>query len=356
MSKKTASTAPANSSYALWNKLKEEGLANRGSAYGYDISCFIEIEGFNPRDYDDPETIAHIRSLADSYKRGDTMPPLLVKVVDDKIYIWDGHCRYRGAKLAISEGAPLKFLDTVEMTGDQIEQHMTVLKTRDGLALKPLQIALQIHRLFKLMGSEEAVATGLGKSKAYVSQHLEIYNLPLELKQFITSEVVAWSTVTEAFRDYGSAGAIEKITAAIARKKALAEAENDDPYCKVADSAESTSTDSGEIVVTKKPDPIRIRRSDIASQAGYRPSFSKNLVKRVTDGFNMLGSKLSSLPAGESAMVSLTAEELEALRQLVKDVQPKEQVGDAVEMPSSEQQVVEASSLDSYANDDEMAA
>lgn len=349
MSKKAASTAPANSSYALWNKLKEQGLANRGSAYGYDISCFIEIEGFNPRDYDDPETIAHIRSLADSYMRGDTMPPLLVKVVDDKVYIWDGHCRYRGAKLAISEGAPLKFLDTVEMTGDQIEQHMTVLKTRDGLALKPLQIALQIHRLYKLMGSEEAVAAGLGKSKAYVSQHLEIYNLPLELKQFISSDVAAWSTVTEAFRDHGTK-AFDIITAAVARKQAKSSAENDDAYAKSAD----------EVTVEAEANPkpkelVRVRRADIVGQTGCRPSFSKTLVKRVTDGFNMLGSKLDSLPAGSSATVSLTSDEIEMLRQLVKDVQPKEKPVEVMETPSG-QQVVEAEILDSQANDTEMAA
>lgn len=69
----------------------------------FPIDSFVDNRSSNFRDYNDPEVIAQIRSMANAYKRGDKMPPLMVCVVDGVPHVLDGTLLLRGAKLAVSE-------------------------------------------------------------------------------------------------------------------------------------------------------------------------------------------------------------------------------------------------------------
>jgi ParB family chromosome partitioning protein len=312
------STKLAQSAHALWGQLKDQGLANRGSMYSFAVDLYKEEEGFNPRNYNDPETVEHIRSLADAYKRGDKLPPVWAKIIDGVPHMWDGHCRLRGARLAISEGTVINGLEMMEMQGDAIARNKAVLKSKDGLPLKALEVAEMVNRLKNLLVTEEKVAEELGKSKAYVIQYLELYNLPLNLKQMIKDDLAAWSTVTKAFRDHGTK-AYDIITA-IQAQKAPVVADADD-------AAGVASADTSEVkpdVVAVKPAPVkaRIRPAEIAAASGYRASFSPKLVISVTDGMKMLESKLAGA-SDEGVALQLDAEELAALRKLIADVKPK---------------------------------
>ncbi|AYK20414.1 hypothetical protein [Aeromonas veronii] len=57
-----------------------------------------EEEGFNLRDYSDPEVIAHIEGFADSYANGRYVPPLVVRTtVDGRIVPVEGTAAAVGA-------------------------------------------------------------------------------------------------------------------------------------------------------------------------------------------------------------------------------------------------------------------
>ena len=60
-----------------------------------------EEEGFNERDYNLPHTIAHIEMLAKAWAQSAQMKPIEVQVVDGRCFVRDGHCRLRGARLAM---------------------------------------------------------------------------------------------------------------------------------------------------------------------------------------------------------------------------------------------------------------
>lgn len=307
----------AQSAHAYWQQNKDKGLASKGSLYAFAIDELKEYPGFNPRDYDAEDTIAHIRALADAYKRGVRVEPIMIKVVDGHPWVWDGHCRLRGAKLAISEGCVMSMMDAVEMTGDEVQQSLTVLRTKQGLPLKPLEIAVMISRLVAMTRDIDVVAMELGKSRGYVTQYLDIYNLPLNLKDFISDNVASWSTVLETVKKVGVAEAFILITkAANDAKHTAADAD--------ATVTANDSTESGDQnpVAAK---PVKIKRAAIAALSGYRPSFSPKLVVGVTDSMKMLESKLPALVEGstEGATLTLNADEIAILRKIIADVKPK---------------------------------
>ncbi len=73
-----------------------------------------EIDGFNLRDYDDPDVIAQIEAFADAYANGRYVPPLIVWVDDQgNISPVEGHLRRRGAMLCIERGHDLPFVECV---------------------------------------------------------------------------------------------------------------------------------------------------------------------------------------------------------------------------------------------------
>jgi hypothetical protein len=84
------------------------------------LLLLLEEEGFNTRGafcenyYERPDIKAGIRVLADAYKRGDYVPPIIVKVIDGKVYVREGHRRRRAILLAIEEGADIQFVQVVE--------------------------------------------------------------------------------------------------------------------------------------------------------------------------------------------------------------------------------------------------
>lgn len=84
--------------------------------------------------------------LADAYKRGDYVPPIIVKVIDGKVYVREGHRRRRAILLAIEEGADIQFVQVVEHKGDEAEQSLLIATSNDG-PLSPLERAVIYARL-----------------------------------------------------------------------------------------------------------------------------------------------------------------------------------------------------------------
>lgn len=79
-----------------------------------DPNLLVEKEVHSSDRWNRPQEIAYIRALADSFKTGRDVPPLLVEVRDGTIYILDGARRHRGALLAIAEGARIDLIAVVE--------------------------------------------------------------------------------------------------------------------------------------------------------------------------------------------------------------------------------------------------
>ena len=132
-----------------------------------------EIDGFNLRDYDDPDVIAQIEAFADAYANGRYVPPLIVWVDDTgNISPVEGHLRRRGALLCIERGHELPFVDCVNFKGNDAERVEVMLRSADGLQLKPLNTAIGYLRLHRKGYSNAEIAAKVGRTVARVEQLL----------------------------------------------------------------------------------------------------------------------------------------------------------------------------------------
>ena len=183
---------------------KENLLVKRTDRYNVAPEALKEEPGFNLRDYNDPETIEHIERFAQSYMAGEYVPPLLVRVADNgDVIVVEGHCRRRGALLAISRGSVLPLLACEQFNGNDVERVQVMIRSADGLKLKPFQQAIGILRLHRKNLSNSEIAASLGRTPQNVEQLLRLATANHDVHVLVQSGKVEAYTAIEAIRKYG---------------------------------------------------------------------------------------------------------------------------------------------------------
>lgn len=177
-----------------------EGV-KKTTIFKVDPRLLVEEEGFNLRDYNDPEVIDHIEGFADSYINGRYVPPLVVRTSDEGLVIpVEGHCRRRGALLAIERGAELAFVDCVPFKGNDVERTEVVLRSAEGLKLKPLAVALGYFRLGRMGLDNPEIAKRMRKTASHVEQMLLLANANHDVHQLVRDGKVSAYAAIEAVR------------------------------------------------------------------------------------------------------------------------------------------------------------
>jgi ParB family chromosome partitioning protein len=194
------------------------GSVKKSDLWRVDPRKIEEEEGFNLRDYNDPDVVAHIRALADSYKAGAFVPPLVLRTDDNgRILAVEGHCRRRGALLAISEGADLPFVDAVAFRGGDTERVEVMLRSAEGLKLKPLSVADGYARLTRAGYSNADIARKMNKTPSHVEQMLLLAYANSDVRSLIKDGLVSATLAIETLRDKGE-GAGAFLMAALEQK------------------------------------------------------------------------------------------------------------------------------------------
>ena len=168
----------------------------------------VEESGFNLRDYTDPDVIAHIEAFAHSYANGAYVPPLVVRTDDDgNVLVVEGHCRRRGALLAVERGAELAFLDCISFRGNDAARVEVMLRSAEGLKLKPLAVAMGYQRLVNWGHSKSDIADRVNKTTSHVEQMLVLANANSDVHALVREGKVSAYAAIDAVREHGeSAG------------------------------------------------------------------------------------------------------------------------------------------------------
>lgn len=182
-----------------------KGVVNKGNAYSVPPQTLEETPGFNVREYDRPDVTEHIRSLADAYKRGDYVPPIVVRVEGGRLSVRDGHCRRRALLLAIDEGADITRIPVIEHRGDEVEQNLLILTSNQGLPISPLGRAEIYARLVRWGKSPQEIADKIGSSHTTVSNYLKLHELPIALKQSVQDGKLSATAALELYQQHGTA-------------------------------------------------------------------------------------------------------------------------------------------------------
>lgn len=162
-----------------------------------------EEEDFNLRDYSDPDVIAQIEAFCKSYQKGAYVPPWIVRTTSDgRIVVVEGHLRRRGARLAIERGIEIPYVDILPFRGNNAEQIEVMLRSEQGLKLKPLDIAIGYLRLHRLGHTNVMIASAVNVTSARVEQMLLVAQANADVHQMIRSGVVAFDAAIEAVRNH----------------------------------------------------------------------------------------------------------------------------------------------------------
>lgn len=199
---------------AAINSLKSLNKGNedisKTDLFQVDPRVILEEEGFNTRGmfcddyYAQPEIAEGIRSLADAYKRGDFVPPIIVKVRDGQVYVREGHRRRRAMLLAIEEGAQIVKVPVIEHKGDEADQTLLICTSNNGLPLTPLERAVVYGRLNGWGWSDQEIANKVGRSAEHVRITRGYLELPIELKKLVQANKVAVTYAAELFKEHGN--------------------------------------------------------------------------------------------------------------------------------------------------------
>lgn len=200
----------------LKNAMSEAG-ATRNEVWKVPRAQIHTIEGFNVRNEEDPEYIAHIRYLADSIKANGFLPdhPLTGYVARENnanvIYITGGHSRLKAVDLAVSEGIEAFDIPIIVKPRGTSSEDLTVeLYTgNSGKPLTPFEVAAVCKRLIAFGWDEKTIAGRLGLGVGYVKGLLDLAAAPKAVRDMVAKGKVSASLAMEALKTHGNKAAAE---------------------------------------------------------------------------------------------------------------------------------------------------
>jgi hypothetical protein len=193
-----------------FSKDNKEAMS-RSDKFSIDPRLIVPRKDFNVRELElmsETELAAYeeyVDQLAQSYRDGRYVPPIVVKVVDGTPTPVDGHTRHKGMMRAIEVyGAALDRVTVEEFKGDDAEEIALIASSQNNRKLKPLELAKVYIRLERLGKSDKEIALSVGLTAARVSQIKAYYEMPSELKSLVFVDKIAVDAAMELFNKYGT--------------------------------------------------------------------------------------------------------------------------------------------------------
>jgi len=139
----------------------------------------------------------HIHEIAESIKQIGIIEPLIVRDTNDGLEIVAGCVRYRAAILA-----GLKAVPCINMSLDP--KSAEILKLHENVKRIPLNHVDQGHTFIMMMKTfnmtERSISECVGKSIAYISQHVSLVLLDNELTAAVKDKSISFSQARELMR------------------------------------------------------------------------------------------------------------------------------------------------------------
>ncbi len=287
-----------------------------------------EEEGFNPRDYSTERMEAHIESLAKQWESNPSLiPPLMVVLKDGHVYVRDGHCRLRAAKIAIERGVEIKTVNCVQFRGNDVDQSVLILTSQEGAKLNFVEVAKVYARLNAQGITDAEIAGRLNKTAANIFTIRKIAALPNALQGFIADQVVSYQEALGLVDKVGETRATQLVQEILAEKMAklggvAPAAEGVAPAVDgAAGEAPAADGAAGE-APAKAPKKLKVVGSDIQRKLGGTGArFTAKMKQGSADVIKSLAGMLD--PTKGDQKVTLNAELVQKLMELSALLQEK---------------------------------
>lgn len=173
----------------------------------------VEIEkGFNPREavigdlcYEQEPVKSMIVSIKQAFKEGRQVDMIKVVKRKGKYLVRQGHTRFHGLKLAISEGANIPKLSVILIDyKNEIEEYLENLDGNRSNGLNPVGQAHALAHAVSLGYSVEELAMRYQRSTTAIRNMLKILDMPLELQRLISLNLIKKTLAIEIMLKYSN--------------------------------------------------------------------------------------------------------------------------------------------------------
>ena len=170
--------------------------------------------------FDTQEVRDHIRGLANSIKEEGVREPLTCREVGGRLVVINGNMRLTAVRLLLAEGVDIALLPwRPEPRGtNEMDRAYYKMVANSGLAHTPLEMAAQIKKLLAYGQTDAQIAARIGKSRAYVSNVLELAGSSEEVRAAVINGTVSATQALSVVRKEGSNAAA--VIAAVAERVA----------------------------------------------------------------------------------------------------------------------------------------
>lgn len=192
----------------------------RGDLFWIDHRNIVIEEGFNCReDYGD------IEALAQSIITNGQLEPILVfkKRGEEKYVVIEGHRRRLAVNLANELGHTIMVKAIIGSANPEDRLFAQVITGTGKLPLNPIETAEVFKRLTLHGYTVEQIVARVGKSGGHVYNMLRLAEVPIKVKNAITSGEIAATTVMQLVRNTDENKLVEVIEQAISVSKASGE-------------------------------------------------------------------------------------------------------------------------------------
>lgn len=180
---------------------KGNDSVSKKTIYMADPRLLVIEEGFNIR-FDTPQFRASIRQMADSWKAGANMPPIVLK--QGTLIVTDGHRRTLGALLAIEEGLDLRKVAVMEREGNEVDRLDYMLDTESGQrGYSTLEKGIAYKRYLAWGHTKQEIAKRRKISVTHIEQAVKLANADRELQRLVAEELVSVSAALDAIKEHG---------------------------------------------------------------------------------------------------------------------------------------------------------
>lgn len=191
----------------------DKGNFSRGDKFTVDPRIIEVREGYNVRNLDEmteedrAEYNAYVDGLAQAYANGEYVPAIVVRVIDGKVVVSEGHTRHKGMMRAINTyGAELPRVTVEEFKGSDAQEKALMATTQNNRKLRALELAALYERLANEESLDDAgIAKLVGQSVESVARYRAYATMPEELKSFVNLNRIAVSVAMDMFEQHGDA-------------------------------------------------------------------------------------------------------------------------------------------------------
>lgn len=194
-----AETAGAVSLKVLAER-KAEGV-QKSTQFRVDPKIIEIQDGFNARPIDQE----HVAAMKMSMLAGSILPPLFVRVENDRIIMVDGHHQLTAIIQLLDKEHEIKRVDVVQFRGNDADRISHMLTSSQGKPLTPLQMGLQYRKLAGFGWDEGEIAKKVGKSRQHVHDMVTLAESNSDVQGMVARGEVAAHVAITALRKHGSA-------------------------------------------------------------------------------------------------------------------------------------------------------